>query len=180
MLGRKVGVRWAYVLDRLGSLKVLEKTDMKVVCGLSRELNAVGLLGGLFFSICTLLAFDSSSLFWVLPALCACMGFGMFTFRRHYVFDKLDGLLYARDRILGFGSEKKIPLFHLKAVIVEPRFTSHGTTKFVSRIEKRTGEDIFLDESKTPKRLVKIAKAIADVTDIRFEYETGHHSARVR
>ena len=168
------------MLDRLGSLQLIEKSDVKVICGLSRELNTMGLVGGIVSAISSFVSFGSTSFFWMIPCLGACIGFAMFTFRRHYVFDKLDGLLYARDRILGFGVEKKIPLFHLKAVIVEPIFTSHGTTKFVSRIEKRTGEDIFLDESKSPKRLVKMAKAIADVTEIRFEYETGHHSAKVR
>jgi hypothetical protein len=88
------------------------------------------------------------------------------------VFDKEDGLLRSEQVILGIRRRAAIPLFHLRAVVVAAR---HGI--YIAYVERRVGDKIHLDEARRPAPLLELAKAISDVTELRFEYDNTSRAA---
>jgi hypothetical protein len=46
-----------------------------------------------------------------------------------------------------------------------------GSSRFVAYLDRRVGEVVYLDESRRCAALLKLAEAIADVAEVRLEYE---------
>src|SRR5690606_30408972 len=88
------------------------------------------------------------------------------TLQRKLVFDRDDGLLRIEQRILGIRRHAAIPLFHLRAVVVAAR---RGL--YVAYVERRVGGTIHLDEARRPPPLLALAEAIAEVAELRLEYD---------
>jgi hypothetical protein len=61
------------------------------------------------------------------------------------VFDRHDGVLRIERRIAGVGARSVIPLFHLRAVVVQ-----RSGRGFVAAIERRNGPPIVID--RRPRR----------------------------
>ena len=69
-----------------------------------------------------------------------------------------------------------IPLFHLRAVVIVARPQSGPATfglssGFIAYVERRVGDPVYLDEARRCARLMKIAEAIAEVAEVRLEYD---------
>jgi hypothetical protein len=74
-----------------------------------------------------------------------------------------------------------IPLFHLRAVVVMARPNAVGaldpTGRFVAYLERRIGQAIYLDEARRCASLLRLAEAIADVAEVRLEYDAQSRSS---
>ncbi len=167
------------MLDWLGSLRVREISPLRVVLGLSRTTRVVGLVllaAGLYGCY---LAWPISRWLVVLPGLVAGFGAVLATLHRKLVFDREEGVLQVDQRIFGLANRSVVPLFHLRAVIIRVGSSHHGKvadrlispTRYVSYVERRIGEDIFLDESRRCAYLLHMAEAIAEVAELRLEYD---------
>jgi hypothetical protein len=66
-------------------------------------------------------------------------------------------------------------LFHLRAVVVAAHPHTNGRTipmsRYTAYVERRVGEPIYLDEARRCARLLRMAEAISEATELRFEYE---------
>jgi hypothetical protein len=72
-----------------------------------------------------------------------------------------------------------VPLFHLRAVVVLARRGHQlqrifpAPSRFVAYIDRRVGGAIYLDEARRCAHLMKMAEAIAEVADLRLEYDAA-------
>ncbi|HEY4175863.1 MAG TPA: hypothetical protein VGM90_03490 [Kofleriaceae bacterium] len=151
------------MLDWLGSVQIRKRTESRVELDLTRATAWTGWgmaaggvwllrLGPLWTTLLGIIAVTSGVL--------------LGTLQRTLVFDREDGLLRSEQRILGIKRRLAIPLFHLRAVVVAAR---HGM--YIAYVERRVGDAIHLDEARKPGPLLALAKAISDVTELRFEYD---------
>jgi hypothetical protein len=151
------------VLDWLGSVQIRKRTESRVELDLTRATAWTGwgiAAGGVWL-------LRLGPLWAVLLGIVAVTsGVLLGTLQRTLVFDREDGLLRSEQRILGIKRRLAIPLFHLRAVVVAAR---HGM--YIAYVERRVGDTIHLDEARKPGPLVALAKAISDVTELRFEYD---------
>ena len=152
------------MLDWLGSVQIRRRSPSRVELDLTRATawTGWGLVAG------------GVRLLWmhVLPAtlggiLVLGLGILLATLRRKLVFDREDGLLRSEQRILGIRRKAAIPLFHLRAVVVEAK--KHGL--YVAYVERRLGGTIHLDEARRPAPLLALAEAIAEVAELRLVYD---------
>ncbi len=166
------------MFDWLGSLHIFENARNRLVLGLGRSTQTVGLamfvLGGL------LVVRAASTSWWLasMPGAVALFGLVVATMRRRLEFDRTDGVLRIHQSALGIGSTTIVPLFHLRAVVVALRPTTLGSRTirgngYVAYIDRRVGEAIYLDEARRSKGLFRMAEAIADLTELRIEYEAA-------
>ena len=114
----------------------------------------------------------------VLPGIVVGLGAALATLRRELVFDRSDGVLRIDQRTFGIPTRSVVPLFHLRAVviIVRPdsslrRFGSISASKYVAYVDRRVGDAIYLDEARRCAGLLKMAEAIAEVAELRLEYD---------
>ena len=164
------------MLDWVGSLRVQNRTSLRVELSLSRTTRIVGWL----VSLCGLYAayWTWSLSYWyaLIPFAIVVAGAMLVTLRRQLDFDRDAGVLRIDQRTFGIGRKTVVPLFHLRAVIVAARGVDgkHGsltTGSYVAYVERRVGAPIYLDESRRCAKLLKIAEIIADVAELRLEYD---------
>ncbi len=157
------------VTDWIGSLRLSERTSERVVLTLSR---ATRVYGWLLITAGITLLFPLWSLHpWaaVVPAAFALLGVLMVSLQRKLVFDREAGVLRLDQRTLGLTTSVEVPLFHLRAVCV----VAQPANKYVAFVERRVGEPIYLDEARRIARLMKMAEAIAEVAEVRLEYDAS-------
>ena len=167
------------MLDWIGSLRMREHSSARVVLSLSRSTRAAGwtmLSLGVYLVV---LFWSLSSLLLLVPSLLIVGGAVLVTLRREFVFDRNDGVLRMDRRTLGIGTRSVVPLFHLRAVVIMARaedgevtpFAAVAPSRYVAFIERRVGDAIFLDEARRCAALMTLAEAIAEVAELRLEYD---------
>lgn len=162
------------MFDWIGSLRIRERSARRVVLGLSAATRAAG---GLLLAVGLALApaiWSISPWLSILPLALAGLGALLVTLRRDLTIDRASGVLRVEQRVFGLGSKLVVPLFHLRAVVVANRgglglFEPSG--RFVAYVERRIGEAIYLDEARRCAGLLELAEAIADVAEVRLEYD---------
>jgi hypothetical protein len=115
----------------------------------------------------------------LLPGLVAGLGVLLATLKRRVVVDRAAGTIVVEQRAFGIGTQTRVPLFHIRAVVIVARAERFGdvfnmlpgSSRFVAYLDRRVGEVVYLDESRRCAALLKLAEAIADVAEVRLEYE---------
>lgn len=160
------------MIDWIGSLRLHERSAHRVVLTLSRSTRLFG-WGMLIVGLAT--AWKMWDLWrWgaAIPGALAALGGLLVSLERRLVFDAEDGVLRLQQRTFGITTQTTVPLFHLRAVVVlaQPRGITGGQ-RYVAYVDRRMGGPIYLDEARRCAPLMKMAEAIADVTELRLEYE---------
>lgn len=114
-----------------------------------------------------------------IPAALAVLGVAIATLERTIVFDRTAGVMVVRQRLFGLRSRAVIPLFHIRAVVIQARsgggvagtLALSSAVRYTAHVERRVGGPIFLDESRRCARLLRLAEAIAEVAEVRLEYD---------
>lgn len=163
------------MLDWIGSLRIREHSRRRVVLGLSRTTQlAGGVLAVVGFGL-AVVAWPLSPLVAAAPLVIAGLGVLLISLRRDLTVDREAGVLKVEQRAFGLGSRVIVPLFHLRAVVVAARPAGVGlfdqTGRFVAHLERRIGPSIYLDEARRCAALLELAEAIADVAEVRLEYD---------
>jgi hypothetical protein len=167
------------MLDWVGSLRLRESSAVRVGLSLSRSTQLVGwgmVLAGIYGA---LLAWPVARWLAVAPLLLCLLGLVLGTMRRELVFDRADGVLRIDQRALGIGNRAVVPLFHLRAVVIAARpeegfvAAMRGTprSRYVAYVDRRVGDAIYLDEARRCADLLRIGEAIAEVAELRLEYD---------
>lgn len=148
-----------------------ERSDRRVVLELSRATRACG-WGLLALGAAALPAAHAIDPWWTIaPAAAVALGAVLATLQRRLVLDREAGTLVYEHRVAGLRRAERVPLFHLRAVVVaaQPGVRS----RYVAFIERRVGEPIYLDEARRVARLMRMAEAVAEVAEVRLEYDAG-------
>jgi hypothetical protein len=168
------------MLDWIGSLRIRSRSTTRVELCLSRATAFAGwiLLGG--GALAALALWRFSLVFAAVPGLVAIFGLVLATLRRELVVDRNDGLLRVEQRVFGLASRAAIPLFHLRAVVIAARAEpDHASLapRFIAYLDRRVGGQIHLDESRRCASLMPLAKAIAEVAELRLVYDATARAA---
>ncbi len=169
----------AHMLDWIGSLQVRERTSERVVLSLSPATMWAGVAIALFGAYIALAAWSISPWFALPPLAAIGLGAVLSTLRRELCFDSAAGVLTIDQRTLGVGSRTVVPLFHLRAVVVLARPAPQlkrllpTASRFVAYVDRRVGGAIYLDEARRCAHLMNLAEAIAEVADLRLEYDAA-------
>jgi hypothetical protein len=165
------------MLDWVGSLRIRENSEQRVSLTLTRSTRIAGwVLAGLGTWL-TLAAWAVSVWLAVLPAVLTVFGLLLASLRRELTFDRDGGVLRVDQSALGLSSRTVVPLFHLRAVVIlardeeMPGWRRLGPRRYVAYIERRVGEAIYLDESRRCAKLLRMAEAIAELAELRLEYD---------
>ncbi|GAB4570593.1 MAG: hypothetical protein Tsb0020_25490 [Haliangiales bacterium] len=165
------------MFDWLGSIKLHERSSTRVVLSLARGTRLVG--WALVVGSLPLIYVAWSLATWLLlvPGLIAALGLMLATLQRVFVFDREAGVLEIEQGVLGWRQRATIPLFHLRAVVIVARerrgliaslFAPGG---YLAYLDRRVGEAIYLDESRRCAALLPMAEAIAELAELRLEYD---------
>ncbi|HWN68344.1 MAG TPA: hypothetical protein VNM90_11950 [Haliangium sp.] len=165
------------MLDWIGSLRLRERSSMRVVLSLSRSTLVAGWL---LIGASSLLAY----LIWPLSAwllaipVAGILGGGLLcSLRRTLIFDREGGVLEVEQGAFGTAKRATIPLFHLRAVVIVARAEARllgalaSSARYVAYLDRRVGNAIYLDESARCADLLPMAEAIAEVAELRLEYD---------
>jgi len=169
------------MFDWIGSLRIRERSSARVVLSLSRGTQLAGLLLLVIGAIVAVRAWPVSVWLAFLPGLVAVLGVLLATLRRELVVDKAAGVLRVDQSAFGMGNRQVVPLFHLRAVVVMERPRSAlelgralpASARYIAYLDRRVGDAIFLDEARRCAALLRMAEAIADVAELRLEYEAA-------
>ena len=168
------------MFDWIGSLRIREQSARKVVLGLSRSTQMVGwtmLVVGVFAGF---RLWGISPWMAMGPAVVAIIGILLVSLQRDMVIDREAGVLRIDQRAFGISNHAVVPLFHLRAVVIiaKPRPAADPSLgliepkpRYVAYLDRRVGEAIYLDESRKCAGLLKMAEVIAEVAELRLEYE---------
>jgi hypothetical protein len=166
------------MFDWIGSLRVTEKNRLRVALKLSPGTGLVGWVLVITGVALAWRAYPISGILALFPAGVALFGLAVTTLRREMVFDREAGVLRMDQSAFGIKNRQVIPLFHLRAVVIVarpahlPRRLLSGSG-FVAYVDRRVGDAIFLDEARRSAGLFRMAEAIADVAELRLEYEAA-------
>ena len=64
-----------------------------------------------------------------------------------------------------------LPIFHLRAVVVQRAKGAWPGTRFEVYVDRRTGPPVVIDYARRCARLLEMAEVIADVSQLRLEYD---------
>lgn len=164
------------MLDWPGSLRLREHTPHRVVLSLSSTTRLVGALLLAAGVLLSLQAWVISPWLVFLPGLLVLAGGLLATLSRRLDFDREAGVLRVTQRTLFMENQAVVPLFHLRAVVIIDRSQSSTARfglngRYIAYVERRVGDAIYLDESRRCKQLYAIAEAIAEVAEVRLEYD---------
>jgi|GEM_PF-1474541 len=164
------------MFDWIGSLRIESHDSDRVVLSLSSSTRTLGAALALVTGLLALRLWMLSPWAAFLPLLGTGFGALLMTLRRRLVFDRAAGTVTMEQRTFGIGTHNVVPMFHLRAVHVAAQpdavLTASGApSKYVAYIERRVGGPIYLDESRRCARLMRMAEAIADIAEVRLEYE---------
>jgi hypothetical protein len=168
------------MLDWIGSLRIRSRSATRVELCLSR---ATALAGWVLFAggaLAALALLRLSAIIAAVPGVVAIFGLVLATLRRELVVDRNDGLLRVEQRVLGLASRAAIPLFHLRAVVIAARAEPDRASlapRFIAYLDRRVGGQIHLDESRRCASLMPLAKAIAEVAELRLVYDATARAA---
>jgi len=168
------------MLDWIGSLRIRRRGATRVELCLSRSTAIAGWILVALGGAGALALWNVSLILAAVPGLAAGFGLILATLRRELILDRDDGLLRVEQRVLGLASRSSIPLFHLRAVVIAARAApDRGSLgpRFVAYIDRRIGSAIHLDESRRCASLMPLAKAIADVAEVRLVYDATARAA---
>ena len=170
------------MFDWIGTLRIRERSSARVVLCLSRGTRTAGLVLFLVGATVAVQAWSVSVWLAFLPGLVALLGGLLATLRRELVVDKEEGVLRVDQRAFGMANRQVVPLFHLRAVVVMERprqgvldlgRAMPASARYIAYLDRRVGEAIFLDEARRCATLLRMAEAIADVAELRLEYEAA-------
>ena len=167
------------MFDWIGSLKIRERSSARVVLSLSRTTQVSGLLLLAAGVLVATRAWPVSVWLAFLPGLVALLGAVLITLRRELIIDREAGVLRVDQSAFGMANRQVVPLFHLRAVVIVARPRSDATSglamapRYVAYLDRRVGDAIFLDEARRCAALLRMAEAIADVAELRLEYEAA-------
>jgi hypothetical protein len=162
------------MLDSIGSLRVRAQSKERVLLTLARSTQVSGAVLLLVGGYLVVLAWPVSPYLAGLPAMIALIGLLLGSLRRTLEFDRADGVLRIEQRVFGIASRSVVPLFHLRAVVIAARSAEDsllGPPRFVAYVDKRVGGAIPLDESRRCAILLRMGEAIAEVAELRLEYD---------
>jgi hypothetical protein len=163
------------MLDWIGSLRIRERGPARVVLGLSRSTAVAGVALVAAGAVLALPAWSLLPMLVVVPLALVAAGVLLVSLKRELVVDREAGTLRVEQRAFGLGSRVVVPLFHLRAVVVIARPAPVGpfepSARFVAYLERRIGQAIYLDEARRCATLLRLAEAIADVAEVRLEYD---------
>jgi hypothetical protein len=171
------------MMDWIGSLRLREHTPVRVVLSLSRTTRIIGwslMAGGAYLA---LMVWAVSPFLIAIPALIGLLGALLASLQRELIFDREAGVLRVSQRALGMGNEVVVPLFHLRAVVIVARSTGRTvlpgamSARYIAYLDRRVGEAIYLDESRRCATLLTMAEAIADVAELRLEYDAMYQAS---
>lgn len=174
-------------MDWLGSLRIIQKGDRRVCLGVGVASKVAGLLGFATGMVLWWHNLHTSALLWVPCLLLAAMGLFVFGLKRTLDFDGRSGWLRMEQGVFHITRTGRVPLFHLRAVIVRATDTGQGggirgyfRSNYVMYIERRVGEPIYVDEARRCAPLLKLAEAISDATGVRLEYDATQRMVQNR
>lgn len=165
------------MFDWIGSLRIRERSSERVVLALSRSTQLAGLLLLLAGALMSLRAWPVSVWLAFLPAMVALFGAVLVTLRRELTVDREAGVLRVVQSAFGMGNRQVVPLFHLRAVVIIARPRVEGVRglpaagRYIAYLDRRVGEAIYLDEARRCAALLRMAEAIAEVAELRLEYQ---------
>jgi hypothetical protein len=165
------------MLDWVGSLRIRERSTERVVLSLSRTTEMAGVVLLVIGAVVAARAWPVSVWLAFLPSMVAVLGAILASLRRELVIDREAGILRVDQRAFGVASRQVVPLFHLRAVVVMARPRADlglgmpAAPRYIAYLDRRVGEAIFLDEARRCAGLLRLAEAIADVAELRLEYE---------
>jgi hypothetical protein len=171
------------MFDWIGSLRIRERSNARVVLSLSRTTQLAGLLLLAAGALVALRAWPVSAWLAFLPALVALFGAVLVTLRRELIIDREAGVLRVDQSAFGMANRQVVPLFHLRAVVIVARRRVEGARvlpaagRYVAYLDRRVGDAIYLDEARRCAALLRMAEAIADVAELRLEYEAAPEMA---
>lgn len=154
------------MLADLGRMKIRRVRRGRIELGLDRMAQVVGGALGLGALIAAFALAPRSTWLAGLALAAAALGVMMATAHHAMEFDRDDGVVRIERRVVGVGARSVIPLFHLRAVVVQRR--GNG---FVAALERRNGPPIVIDTADRPGRLYELVRAIAEVTELRMVYD---------
>lgn len=166
------------MFDWIGSLRIIERNPMRVALRLSAATRVVGWALVVIGSLLAWRAWSVSMWLAMIPGAVALLGLAIASLHRELVFDREAGVLRMNQSAFGIKSHQVVPLFHLRAVVIVARATHLprrllSSTGFVAYVDRRVGDAIFLDEARRSAGLFRMAEAIAEVADLRLEYEAA-------
>lgn len=163
------------MLEWIGSLRIRERSSSRVVLGLSRTTRAAGLVVAALGVAIALPLWDLQPSLAVLSLALTGLGLGLASLDRTLVIDREAGVLQVDQRLLGIGTRTVVPLFHLRAVVVTARSQveepGRPGGRYLAYLDRRVGESIYLDEARRCAGLLRLAEVIADIAELRLEYE---------
>jgi uncharacterized membrane protein len=167
------------MLDWIGSLRLRESTPLRVDLSLSRSTQIAGWVLIAAGAYVAHLVWPVAHWLALAPALVAGLGLVLATLQRRLVFDREAGVMRIEQRALGLGNRSVVPLFHLRAVVIAARpdegivaaLRERTRTRFVAYVDRRVGDAIYLDESRHCAELLRLGEAIAEVAELRLEYD---------
>ncbi|WP_428264069.1 hypothetical protein [Haliangium sp.] len=171
------------MVDWLGSIRMRESSPRRVVLSLSKGTLVTG--WGLVLAGAGLAYLGwSVSLWLVLGAVAvALMGALLGTLRRRLVFDRAAGVLETTQGAFGLYRHAIVPLFHLRAVVIVARRQPGAVgallsnARYLAYVDRRVGEPVYLDEARRCADLLPMAEAIAELAELRLEYDAMSRAA---
>lgn len=163
--------------DWIGSLRLSERSANRVVLRLTRTTRIYGALLAMVGAAVAAGLWPVSPWLGAWPLALAAFGATLISIDRRLTFDREAGVLRLETRTLGITTRQEVPLFHIRAVCVvaQPGIERAlgGPGRYMAFVERRIGEPIYLDEARRCARLIRMAEAIAEVADVRLEYDAG-------
>lgn len=172
------------MLDWIGSLRLRERSAMRVVLSLSRSTLVAGWLVIAGSVLLARLAWPVSAWLLALPAIGLLGGALLCSLRRTLIFDREAGVLEVEQGTLGLVRRATIPLFHLRAVVIVARSDMRllgslpSSKRYLAYLDRRVGAAIYLDEAARCADLLPMAEAIAEVAELRLEYDATARASR--
>ena len=158
---------------RIAGLSIRAHSREHIELSLSRLTRVAGLVALGLSLLLVSIALPRGGYWWALPAVVAAMGAALWSAQRSVVVDRRAGVVVSEQRIFGLGGQSRIPLFHLRAIVVKVVPTASGGERFVLLLDRRVGEPVMLDDSTAGDDLVNMGKKLAEVADVRFVFDAA-------
>ena len=166
------------MFEWLGALRVRSAKPARVERGLAPGTKIVGWIACAVGVVGVFAVIAASRWLAMLPGAIAAVGAMLASTRRSLIFDGNDGVLRVENSVFGLTSRSIIPLFHLRAVVVETLPSRNGgEPTYVAYVERRVGGRIRLDESSRVAPLLRVAEAISRATELRMVFDASSRAA---
>lgn len=165
------------MLDWIGSLRLRGRSSMRVELALSRSTRVAGWIMSGAGVLLAYLTWSVSIWLVAIAGVGVLAGALLSTLQRRLVFDRAGGVLEVEQGVFGMMQRTIIPLFHLRAVVIVARAPGGllgslvPSARYLAYLDRRVGDAIYLDESGRCADLLPMAEAIAEVAELRLEYD---------